>query len=204
MKTDSLFYAMFQALPEVLFALLGKSLSSEDIRAARQYSFQSVEVKGLSFRLDGILALPNFAETFFVVEVQYKRDTKFYSRLFAEIMLFLRDVQPQGNWQALVVFPDRSADAGVPVHYSDFLTTGRLAVIYLNELPKDSIASYPLNIIQLIESSLTEEDFMLKARSIVETATPMFELPSEQKALENLVINIVLAKFSNLTFEEIT
>jgi len=49
MKTDSIFYNIFQEFPSVFFALLGIPAES-----ANQYQFTSQEVKQLAFRLDGL------------------------------------------------------------------------------------------------------------------------------------------------------
>ncbi|CCH95993.1 conserved hypothetical protein [Microcystis aeruginosa PCC 9717] len=49
MKTDKIFYTLFQVFPELLFQLLGKSPN-----LAQNYQFKSVEIKELAFRLDGV------------------------------------------------------------------------------------------------------------------------------------------------------
>ncbi len=49
MKTDKIFYTLFQIFPELLFQLLGQPTDF-----AQNYQFQSVEIKELAFRLDGI------------------------------------------------------------------------------------------------------------------------------------------------------
>jgi len=53
MKTDALFYRLFQTLPEVVFELAG--LDEPD---GRRYHFRSEEVKQTAFRLDGVLEPP--------------------------------------------------------------------------------------------------------------------------------------------------
>ena len=53
MKTDKIFYTLFQIFPELLFQLL-----EQPATLAQTYQFQSVEIKELAFRLDGIF-LPN-------------------------------------------------------------------------------------------------------------------------------------------------
>ncbi|NJM77911.1 MAG: DUF2887 domain-containing protein [Acaryochloridaceae cyanobacterium RU_4_10] len=49
MKTDSIFYRIFQTVPGFFFELLG-----EPADCAQGYVFRSVEVKQLAFRLDGV------------------------------------------------------------------------------------------------------------------------------------------------------
>jgi predicted transposase YdaD len=49
MKTDKIFYTLFQVFPELLFQLLGESPN-----LAQNYQFKSIEIKELAFRLDGV------------------------------------------------------------------------------------------------------------------------------------------------------
>ncbi|GCA96289.1 DUF2887 domain-containing protein, partial [Microcystis aeruginosa] len=49
MKTDSIFYRLFETFPESFFDLL--NLPPETVN---HYQFSSLEVKQLAFRLDGV------------------------------------------------------------------------------------------------------------------------------------------------------
>jgi predicted transposase YdaD len=49
MRTDSIFYKIFETLPDTLFALIG-----EPPELAKDYEFKSIEVKELAFRIDGV------------------------------------------------------------------------------------------------------------------------------------------------------
>ena len=49
MRTDSIFYKIFETLPDTLFALIGEPLD-----LAKDYEFKSIEVKELAFRIDGV------------------------------------------------------------------------------------------------------------------------------------------------------
>ncbi|MCA2733655.1 MULTISPECIES: DUF2887 domain-containing protein, partial [unclassified Microcystis] len=49
MKTDTIFYQLFQSFPSIFFELI-----ELPINEANNYRFDSVEVKQLSFRLDGV------------------------------------------------------------------------------------------------------------------------------------------------------
>ncbi|UXE63480.1 MAG: Rpn family recombination-promoting nuclease/putative transposase [Woronichinia naegeliana WA131] len=85
MKTDKIFYTLFQVFPELLFELIGS-----DSNFAHNYQFKSIEVKELSFRLDGVF-LPdeNYPEyPLYFVEVQFQLDPDFYWRFFTEIILY--------------------------------------------------------------------------------------------------------------------
>ncbi|TAN53031.1 MAG: DUF2887 domain-containing protein, partial [Methylococcaceae bacterium] len=86
MKTDSLFYRLFQRMPVLLLKLAGLDI------AADGYRFSSEEIKQTAFRLDGILSPPDgdsLRPTLFA-EAQFQPDENFYPRFFSEIFLRLR------------------------------------------------------------------------------------------------------------------
>ncbi len=101
MKTDSIWYKLFLKFPGIFFELIGQP-STDSLR----YKFGSVEVKELSFRLDGVF-LPQ-EETpelpIHFLEVQFQKDEEFYSRLFTEIFIYLRQKKPKNDWQVTVVY----------------------------------------------------------------------------------------------------
>jgi predicted transposase/invertase (TIGR01784 family) len=94
-KTDSIFYRLFQEFPSIFFELIGNSPE-----IATGYQFSSVEVKQTAFRIvDALCAasrrvgvfLPEIQEQpIYFAEVQFQADSGIYSRLFAEIYLYLR------------------------------------------------------------------------------------------------------------------
>ena len=71
MKTDSLFYRLFQTLPQLLFDLI----AHPSVHAA-QYRFDSLEIKQTAFRLDGVFLPPPDQPNWpvFFVEVQFQPD----------------------------------------------------------------------------------------------------------------------------------
>ena len=93
MKTDSLFYRLFQDHPDLVLQLVDGA-----VPRSGTYTFGSQEVKQLAFRIDGVLNPPPEAVDLPVVfvEVQGYRDQQrtLYHRFFAEIFLYLRDYQP--------------------------------------------------------------------------------------------------------------
>jgi predicted transposase YdaD len=54
MKTDTIFYQLFQSFPSISFELI-----QLPINEANNYRFDSLEVKQLSFRLDGVFLPQN-------------------------------------------------------------------------------------------------------------------------------------------------
>ncbi len=93
MKTDSIFYRLFQEFPGVFFELIGNSPQT-----AEAYQFSSIEIKQTAFRIDGVF-LPTQGEQnlIYFVEVQFQTDAAIYARLFSEICLYLRQNQPQNS-----------------------------------------------------------------------------------------------------------
>ena len=102
MKTDTLFYRLFQTLPRLLFDFIGQPPDH-----AEAYRFISVELKQTAFRLDGVFVPPVDQPEWplFFIEVQFQPDSNFYSRLFAEIFLYLHQHRPVQPWQAVVIYP---------------------------------------------------------------------------------------------------
>nr|WP_306423348.1 Rpn family recombination-promoting nuclease/putative transposase [Nostoc favosum] len=111
MKTDTIFYTLFQILPGVLFELLEQSQS-----LALHYQFTSVEIKELARRIDGLfLPKAEFPEDpIYFVEVQFQRDDDIYWRIITEAFLYINQYKPQRRWQAVLLFAQRSLDPGVP------------------------------------------------------------------------------------------
>lgn len=114
MKTDSLFYRLFQELPELAF-----ELADWPVPAGAVYTRHAEEVKQTSFRLDGLLMpppeLPHLPGVF--IETQFQRDDDFYSRWFAQIFLFFYRQRWLRPWRAVVIFPNRKVDPQPPVTY---------------------------------------------------------------------------------------
>jgi predicted transposase/invertase (TIGR01784 family) len=84
MKTDSIFYRIFQSYPAALFELLG-----QPNKTAQDYEFCSVEVKQLAFRIDGVFTSNSPDIPTYFVEVQFQEDLRFYNRTITEIFLYL-------------------------------------------------------------------------------------------------------------------
>ncbi|MDX2241259.1 MAG: Rpn family recombination-promoting nuclease/putative transposase [Leptolyngbyaceae cyanobacterium bins.302] len=167
MKTNSLFYRLFQDHPDLVFRLIG-----DHSPCSGTYAFGSQEVKQLSFRIDGILTPPSSADLpIAFVEVQGYPDRQkiLYHRFFAEIFLYLRDYQPANDWMAILVFTKRSLDPQLPRHFGDYANSPRLKRVYLDELPSDlADQSLELGVLQLI--GIRDDAAPERARQLVERA----------------------------------
>ncbi len=147
MKTDTLFYRLFLQRPELIFELTGISKPNHVV-----YRFQSVEVKQAALRLDGVfMPVEDQSECPLIfTEVQYQKDSKIYARLFSEISLYLYQKDPVQDWQAVLIFPNPNCDPGISMHYREFFDSGRIQVVYLNQLPQKALG-LGVQLIRLIE-----------------------------------------------------
>ena len=196
MKTDSIFYQIFQTLPTVLFELLGESPSN-----AIGYKFDSVEVKELAFRFDGIFFPPNDDKLIYFVEVQFQQRDNFYWDLFGEIFLYLKLYRPQQNWYAVAIFPNRSTDTAEQIQYQELFHPGRISRIYLDELEETSADSIGLGMLELIvaqQAQTREKAIKLKEQARISLTEPIIQ----EKVVE-LVDKILVYKFPYLSSQEL-
>jgi len=198
MKTDSIFYNIFQEFPFVFFALLGIPAD-----ATNQYQFTSQEVKQLAFRLDGLF-LPTIADSqlpFYIVEVQFQPDPNLYYRLFAELFIYLRQYQPPHPWQLVVIYPNRQTERENPLHFQPILQLPNITRIYLNELTPPATGSLPIKLLQLIiEPETTAPDF---ARDLARQAQSEIANSTLRENFINLLETIIVYKLPQKPREEI-
>lgn len=202
MKTDSIFYKVFQTAPSTFFELVGEN----DPRTVT-YTFASQEIKQTSFTIDGIflppLRMPGFPIYF--VEAQAYRDKKgenFYYRFFGEIHLYLKDYQPVNDWRAVVIFTEKRFDPGLPPHYSEYENNPRLQRIYLNKLPPDvGDRSLGLGILQLLGTS--QQQAPVKGRLLIERTRQELTDVTVQRNFVELIETVFVYKFPKLNTQEI-
>ena len=162
MKTDTLFYRLFQRWPKIALELLGLDYLSES------YRFGSEEIKQTAFRLDGLLTpVEDSAEQPLIfVEVQYQPDGDFYDRFFSEITLYLRLHKPAHPWLALVIYPARSTEKAASIAFSPFMDLPQLRRVYLDDYRDCQELTPTLELIRLIASSTQQT--MTLARNLAE------------------------------------
>ncbi|MFB2835947.1 Rpn family recombination-promoting nuclease/putative transposase [Floridanema evergladense] len=197
MKTDTIFYRLFQSFPSIFFELLDQSPES-----ANAYQFSSVEVKQLSFRIDGVfLPLENAPETpIYFAEVQFQSDKTFYSRFFAEIFLYLDKTELTNDWRGVVIYPTRNTESSNIFRYRELLTPTRVRRIYLDELgtTEQSIGIETVKLV--IEPEETAASF---ARHLIEKAREELSDEVQQRELLQLIETIIIYKFTQKSREEI-
>jgi len=106
MKTDSLFYRLFQERPASVFEPAGLTVPD-----ASAYRLHAEEIKQTAFRLDGVLrpAVGRADLPLVFTEAQFYDDPWFYARWLASIFLYLYRHRIVGHWQAAVVDPSTPA-----------------------------------------------------------------------------------------------
>ncbi|MEG3438087.1 Rpn family recombination-promoting nuclease/putative transposase [Pannus brasiliensis CCIBt3594] len=129
MKTDSIFYRLFQTFPRCFFDLLG--LASE---TADHYQFTSVERGNLPDCFDGVFLSSDRNRPIYFLKVQLQIDPKFYTGFLAEVFLYLQRTPLNNDWRGVVIYPRYSLDTGGSVHDVEFLQSGRISRFYLDEL----------------------------------------------------------------------
>jgi predicted transposase/invertase (TIGR01784 family) len=196
LKTDSIFYRIFQSIPSTFFELI-----NQPPQLAGAYQFSSVEVKQLAFRIDGVF-LPNATDLpIYFAEVQFQSDKKFYSRLFTEIFNYLDKTELTNNWRGVVIFPSRSVDTGDTERYTEILNSQRVTRVYLDELSSIEASSIGIQTVQLIVEP--ESTAPTKALQIASNARQQIADVTQQKEIIQLIETILIYKLPRLSQEEI-
>lgn len=195
-KTDSIFFRIFQILPGILFELLGEPPELGD-----NYNFQSVEVKQTAFRIDGVFVpQPDSADqTVIFVEVQFQRDEYLYDRMFSEIGMYLAQNRGTYDWKAVAIFPRRSLEPKDQRRHRTILGGEQFTAIYLEDLLKIRSESLGVQILQLIVAKPKEsEPYIQKIVRQLNNRTN-----SQNQAIIELVSTVMVYKFPEMSREVI-
>ncbi|ABA23870.1 conserved hypothetical protein [Trichormus variabilis ATCC 29413] len=198
MKTDTIFYSLFQAFPNIFFELINQSPQEASI-----YEFTSREVKQLAFRLDGLF-LPKINDStkpFYIVEVQFQPDDDFYYRLFAELFLYLKQYKPPYPWQVVVIYPSRGIERQQTIHFDEILVLNRVKRIYLDELGEVAETSLGVGVVKLVIE--TEDTAPVLARQLIAQAKQQLTDVTAKRDLINLIETIIVYKLPQKSREEI-
>lgn len=197
MKTDSLFYRLFQEFPEIFFEIIGNLPQLAD-----NYQFSSVEVKQTSFRIDGVFLSSQGEENpIYFAEVQFQPDGEFYARFLAEIFLYLRQNKPVNDWRAVVLYPSQNVDIADRKHYQEFFDSERIRRIYLNQLEASAEQSIGISVVKLaIAPPATTVEL---ARQLVSKVRQQVTNDLQQKQLVQLIETILFYKLPTMSREEI-
>ena len=196
MKTDSLFYLLFQLAPPLFFDLIGAPCQGQG------YRFESVEVKEAAFRIDGVFLPPEGAtdQPVYFVEVQFQRDRQIYRRLAAEIFLFLQKHPQINRWRSVVIFPRASLEPDDALAYSLLLNSDYCQRVYLDQLPDHPSVS--LGLVQLMVTP--PDQAPERARQLMSQAATSPPPILDLNRIIELVETILVYKFPQQSREEIT
>ncbi|NJR26485.1 MAG: Rpn family recombination-promoting nuclease/putative transposase [Richelia sp. CSU_2_1] len=198
MKTDTIFYSLFQEFPSFFFELIN---CSPDEAAA--YEFTSREIKQLAFRIDGLF-LPTTEEPekpFYLAEVQFQPDPDLYYRIFGELFLYLRQYKPPHPWRVVVIYPNRRIEQEQMLQFQELLTSQRVQRIYLDELGEAAERSLGVKVVKLvIEPADTAGE---QARQLIAMARQQLPDLAVQRDLINLIETIIVYKLPQKSREEI-
>lgn len=194
MKTDSLFYRIFQTLPEIFFTLTGYDYSPQD------YAFQAIEIKQTTFRLDGVFkpvdTNSNLPTIF--VEVQFQPDDKFYSRFFSEIFLYLHQYPQNNPCKAVVIYPERKTEVDNIHKFQGLIDIANIDRIYLQESVNQTSQNWHLRLLELIITDVNTAPLLAKQLLTTLTVQNQSEHP-----LFDLIETIITYKFPHLTRDEV-
>jgi predicted transposase/invertase (TIGR01784 family) len=198
MKTDTIFYSLFQEFPSFFFELINRSPDE-----AIAYEFTSREIKQLAFRIDGLF-LPKTEESdkpFYLAEVQFQPDADLYYRLFGELFLYLRQYKPPHPWRIVVIYPSRRIEQEQMLQFQELLTSDRVRRIYLDELGDAAERSLGVKVVKLvIEPAETAGE---QARQLITQAKQQLTDATVQRDLINLIETIIVYKLPQKSREEI-
>jgi predicted transposase/invertase (TIGR01784 family) len=191
MRRDTIFYQIFQQFPGLLFDLLPTPVLNPS-----GYTFDSVEVKETSFRIDGIFRPPNNNGTIFFAEVQFQRDDRLYERLNSEASIYIyRHYDTFQDWQAIAIYPDRHTEQASTKVPPELFASGRIQAIYLNELGQTD--QLPLSLLNL---TLLEGDAAItEARSLLTQAKRI----EASNAIIDMIATIMVYKFTTISRDEV-
>lgn len=198
MKTDSIFYKLFQTAPGILFELLGQS---PDL--AQGYQFESVEVKQLAFRLDGVfIPKPDTPDqTVIFLEVQFQHDPVFYHRFIVEIHLYLKLHPKTLDWRAVVIFHRSSAEPSKTRLFRNLINSDQMHRVYLNQRPVESDDSVGLGLMRLIV--MKQKEAITQAKSLLSRVQQRSSIDPQFSAILEIIETVIVYKFPKLSREAI-
>ena len=198
MKTDNIFYNLFQLFPELLFELIGADPSQ-----APNYEFSSREIKELARRFDGLFipSSDEFTDILYFVEVQFQAKPNFYRRLFAGIFVYLEQYEPANDWAAVAIFASRNLDPELSPQYADL--RGRLRVIYLDEMESGDNLPISLGIVKLVVMAPDTEQVRGELPGLFAKLPQQISDLVQEREIFDFIETILLYKFPKFSREEI-
>jgi predicted transposase/invertase (TIGR01784 family) len=195
MRTDTLFYQLFNTFRSLLFELIDQPPSD-----AEGYEFVSVEVKEKAFRFDGIFLAAGTEKPVIFAEVQFQPKDDFYWAFISEIYLYLNQYQPKQDWQAVAIFARRSYDPGEQHHFRELFASNRITRVYLEDWRDRTTNSLGIAIVQLI---LAPEAKAPELARQLATQVEQETTPDLRGEIVEFIETVLVYKFPKLGREEI-
>jgi predicted transposase/invertase (TIGR01784 family) len=195
MKTDTLFYQLFQSFHTLLFELIDRPISD-----AEGYQFSTAEVKEKAFRFDGIFMPTNSEKPIFFIEVQFQPKDDFYWEFLSEIFLYLNQFRPSNKWQAVAIFAKRNCEPEIVDHVQEMITSNRIIRVYLEDWLNQEANSLTIAIIQLI---LAPENKAPELARQINTKVQQEPNPDLQDQVVKFIETVLVYKFPKLSRQEI-
>ena len=199
MKTDTLFYRLFQVCPALALEAAGIVVADP-----QGYQFRAEEVKETAFRLDGLLVPPSATPEAPLVflEAQMQDQPEFYGRFWSELFLYLyrRAIRDQ-QWQAIVIFPDRATEHW-DARYAPLFGLPIVHRVYLEDLATHPAPSVGLQLLRLVVAEpavVRQQAQHLARRAHADPAALPLPLPD----LLNLLETILAYRLPSLAHAEI-
>jgi predicted transposase YdaD len=203
MKTDTLFYELFQAAPQTFFELL-------QITPACPYRYESLTVKATEKRIDGVLEPTDADQSIYFLEVQAFPDNVIYWRVMREVATYFEQRRNQTGraWQAIVLWLNKEDDPGVDtlqplIHGLDPLLISADLIALLRQLKQVDDKALVLNVLNplLTDSEREVREHVIQwAENIRQT--PNLDPQTEERLL-TVMSQLIGQKFLNLTYKEL-
>ena len=201
MKTDPLFYELFQAAPQTFFELV-------QITPACPYRFESITVKMSEKRIDGVLEPLDANQPYYFLEVQAFPDDVIYWRATREVATFFeqRPHLKDTKWQAIVLWLNIADDPGFgPLRLLARKPKPNLLSLDLIELLKKlPETSLVLNVLR----PLLAEDEREVREHVVQWVEHIRQATSADANLEERLISVfsqlIEQKFKTLNYKELS
>lgn len=201
MKTDTLFYELFQVAPQTFFELL-------QVTPDCSYRFESITVKASEKRIDGVFEPAVVGQPIYFLEIQGFPDDVIYFRTMREVATYfeqrpkLKDI----IWQASVLWLNKPDDPG-------FGTLRLLArkpkpsllsldlFQLLGKLPETSLALNVLRPLLAMNEYEVRENVVQWVKNIRQT--PNLDAKTEEKLIA-VMSQLIEQKFRRLTYKELS
>ncbi|NMF66796.1 hypothetical protein DP113_34000 (plasmid) [Brasilonema octagenarum UFV-E1] len=171
---------------------------------ARNYRFESVEVKEPTFRIDGVFLPPPNAspQIVFFAEVQFQKDELLYHRFFSESLLYLyRNPALYDDWYGIIIFQSRSLEPENTAIHRSLLAGSQVRRIYLDELGNPDKQPVGISLMQL--TIAPEAQMVNQARRLIERVRVEETANPFKDEIIEVITTIAVYKFANLSREEV-